>query len=64
MAKRKITLNVPADLFSNMQALGVSNPTQFLEELLAEIDAEDLVSLLEEEYWDEEDEEWDEDDEE
>ncbi len=57
MSKRKITLNVPADLLDNLKEFGVKDPIAFLESFFAEMDAEDFVSMMEEdedEYWDEE----------
>ncbi len=57
MAKRKITLNVPADLLDNLKEFGVKDPIAFLEDFFAEMDAEDFVAMMEEdedEYWDEE----------
>ena len=64
MARRKMTLNIPAELLDGLQSLGVRNTTEFLETFFAEIEAEDLIALMEEdEYWDEdEDFEDDEDD--
>lgn len=53
MSKRRITLNVPADLIANLQELGVTNVTEFLEAFLGEVDAEELLSMVEDDsYWD------------
>lgn len=56
MAKRKISLNVPAELLDNLREFGVKDPIAFLEDFFAEMDAEDFIALMEEdeEYWDEE----------
>jgi hypothetical protein len=58
MAKRKITLNVPAELMDALKEFGVKDPIIFLEDFFQEIDAEDLVAIMEEEeeYWDEDEE--------
>ncbi len=55
MAKRKITLNVPAELLDNLKEFGVKDPLAFLEDFFAEMDAEDFISIMEEdeEFWDE-----------
>ncbi len=64
MAKRKITLNIPVELISNLQSLGVSNVTEFLENLFNDIEAEDLLALAEDEsFWDEEDVDFEEEEE-
>ncbi len=57
MAKRKITLNVPAELMDSLREFGVKDAIAFLEDFFDEIDAEDLVAIMEEEeeYWDEDD---------
>lgn len=61
MAKRKITLNVPADLLDNLKEFGVKDPIAFLEDFFDEMDAQDFVDIMEEgEDWDEEYEEDDE----
>ncbi len=53
MSKRRITLNVPAELITNLQELGVTNVTEFLEAFLGEVDAEELLSMVEDDsYWD------------
>ncbi len=56
MAKRKISLNVPAELLDNLREFGVKDPIAFLEDFFAEMDAEDFIAIMEEdeEYWDEE----------
>jgi hypothetical protein len=65
MAKRKITINIPVDLISNLQELGVTNVNEFLETLFNEVDAEDLLALLEGDgFWDYDEEEFDEEEEE
>ncbi len=62
VAKKKITLNVPADLLDRLKELDIKNPIAFLEDLFEEVDVSDLVSMLEEDgYWyDDEDDEDDE----
>lgn len=62
MAKRKISLNVPAELLDNLREFGVKDPIAFLEDFFAEMDAEDFIAIMEEdeEYWDEEMEDEDE----
>ena len=63
MAKRKMTLNIPVELIDGLQSMGVRNVTEFLESFFGEIEAEDLLSLMEEEeYWDEDDDEFEDDD--
>ncbi|MBN2472903.1 MAG: hypothetical protein JXN59_19430 [Anaerolineae bacterium] len=59
MAKRKISLNVPAELLDNLREFGVKDPIAFLEDFFAEMDAEDFIAIMEEdeEYWDEEEDE-------
>lgn len=62
MSKRKITLNVPAELLDNLREFGVKDPIAFLEDFFSEMDAEDFIAIMEEdeEYWDEDMEDEDE----
>ncbi len=55
MTRRKMTLNIPAELIDGLQSMGVRNVTEFLESFFGEIEAEDLLAIMEEEeeYWDE-----------
>ncbi len=64
MTRRKMTLNIPAELIDGLQSMGVRNVTEFLESFFGEIEAEDLLAIMEEEdeYWDEDDEEFEEED--
>lgn len=60
MAKRRISLNVPAELLDTLKEFGVKDPISFLEDFFDEIDAEDLVAIMEEDdedYWDEDEDE-------
>ncbi len=59
---RKITINVPNELISGLQTYGVSDVAAFLETFLNQVDADELIAIVEEgDTWDEEYDDFDED---
>lgn len=62
MMGRKITINVPNELISGLQTYGVSDVAAFLETFLSQVDADELIAIVEEgDTWDEDYDEFDED---
>lgn len=52
MPDMKVTIKVPAQLVTGLQEQGVSDVGTFLESFLRQVEAEDLVEMSQESFWD------------